>query len=149
MWPLKSPQTNKISEALILVSARCRFSKNRSFTLYQDQLVEHKPTELTQYVFIQVWWAWFICNTLNIKNFLHPLFCKQNSNTNHALVISFPEHLMSGIFSFNQPSRYTSPFHFLQTTNVNFMSRHYFNHFIWLTSQCNNILQTHSKILMW
>ena len=55
---------------------------------------------------------------LTSKNTSTHFSANENVNTTHALVVSYLKHLISEIFSFEKPSRYTSPSYKLQMSTL-------------------------------
>ena len=117
--PFQSPHGIRNSDAGILAATARSWSKNRSLTSSLKPLCG-------AYTDRKVTTRWPIMSftkiilSLNLKNFLYPLFCHKHSYTSSAFVISWPVELVPGVLALDCAAAATTVSGLLNAADIHF-----------------------------
>ena len=121
-WPFQSPHGIRNSDAGILAVTARSWSKNRSLTsslrplcgAYTDRKVNHTLADYEFHLNDSVG------DSLNLKNFLYPLFCHKHSYTSSAFVVSWPVELVPGVLALDCAAAATTVSGLLNAVDIHF-----------------------------
>ena len=120
-WPFQSPHGIRNSDVGILAVTARSWSKNRSLTSSLRQLCgAYTDRKITTRWPTMSFTKIILSETLNLKNFLYPLFCHKLSYTSSAFVISWPVELVSDVLALDCAAAATAVSGLLNAADIHF-----------------------------